>query len=264
MIRRDQSCICLLISVQIDDLETPYTTYCAKFCTGFDSWEPVVSNPRLRTTLALFSTSNPPPLSLSSSPHPSEPPIWTLDELFILPKGRLKYYKKLYTRLLKSTTPGRSDHKLLSGALEKLDKLIDTLDSRASIRLDSATSTQQMPTPPVETADEVVIDMRFRDSTAPASMRANDVLPPPPDHRDSGSTHGSSQFSGCVFSSSMKFASSSRAEAKIADAAPMILRLRRKVERLAPQRPLCQCQLPIWRSDFLPSGRWTSSRWHPR
>nr|VWO94383.1 3-isopropylmalate dehydrogenase (EC [Ganoderma boninense] len=117
--------------VQIDDLEGPYTNYSIKYCLGFDTWEPVQANPRVLTVLAMFSSSCPPPLPPSSPAHPAVPPIWTLDELFVLPKSRIKYYKKLYNRLLKSTAPGRSDHRMLTGALEKLDQLLATIDSRS-------------------------------------------------------------------------------------------------------------------------------------
>ncbi len=90
------------------------------------------SNTRLPSIIAAFSTALPPPTSLITSPD--DPPLWTLDALFLLPKLRLKYYKKLYSRLLKSTVPGRSDHRLLVGALDKLDGLLDTLEQRAQIR----------------------------------------------------------------------------------------------------------------------------------
>lgn len=139
---------------QIDDLETPYTTYCSKYCCGFDSWDPVQSNPKLASIIETFSAAHPPPLTTA------DPPIWTLDALFLLPKARLKYYKKLYNRLLKSTTPGRSDHRLLIGALDKLDGLLDTLDSRANVQVGSS-SRESIP-PPQESEDEVVIDMRTR------------------------------------------------------------------------------------------------------
>lgn len=52
-----------------------------------------------------------------------------------MPATRLKYYKKLYARLLKSTQPGRSDHKLLLGANERLGRLLSTVEERASIRV---------------------------------------------------------------------------------------------------------------------------------
>ena len=56
-----------------------------------------------------------------------------MDALFSLPRARLKYYKKLYTRLLKSTQPGRSDHKLLTEAVEKLESLLAILAEREGV-----------------------------------------------------------------------------------------------------------------------------------
>jgi hypothetical protein len=74
--------------------------------TSFDDWHPVQSNNVLPGILA----------ALPGSP--------TLDSLFGLPLQRLHYYQKLYSKLLKSTQPGRSDHRLLMGANEKLDGLV--------------------------------------------------------------------------------------------------------------------------------------------
>ncbi|KAG6381255.1 hypothetical protein JVT61DRAFT_5659 [Boletus reticuloceps] len=115
----------------IDELEQPYMTYADRYCIGFDDWQPVKSNPKLPTVLQGFSVSNPPP-SLPQPTHLPSRSLWTLDALFLLPKGRLQYYRKLYSKLLKSTTPGRSDHRLLTGALVKLDDLLATLDERAN------------------------------------------------------------------------------------------------------------------------------------
>ncbi|KII93560.1 hypothetical protein PLICRDRAFT_49601 [Plicaturopsis crispa FD-325 SS-3] len=138
----------------IDDLDTPYTNYSTKYLAGFDAWEPVQSNARLHTILATFSAANPPPLSaLASYPSGDDTPTWTLDALFLLPKARLKYYRKLYSRLLKSTTPGRSDHRLLVGALDKLDTLMNTLDDRANITVGGGV-------PMREEEEEEVIDLR--------------------------------------------------------------------------------------------------------
>ncbi|KAI0691336.1 hypothetical protein BC835DRAFT_122657 [Cytidiella melzeri] len=162
-----------LLMKWIDDLDAPYAKYVTNYCLGFDSWEPVQSNERLRTTLAMFSANNPPP---SAEEHPSQPPLWTLDELFLLPRHRLRYYRKLYSRLLKNTAPGSKDHKLLSAALEKLANLTKNLEERAAVRVD-----QGLKSVP-EAEDEVVIDLRMRDST----------LPIPPSQRESDSTRGSS------------------------------------------------------------------------
>jgi len=101
--------------------------------------------------LEAFSEANPP----ASGSQSLDFPVWSLDELFLLPKARIKYYKKLYGRLLKGTQPGRSDYKLLIGAAEKLDKLLATVEARMSI-------TPGLPavTSPVSAADEVVVDFR--------------------------------------------------------------------------------------------------------
>ncbi|KAF9240863.1 hypothetical protein BU15DRAFT_87438 [Melanogaster broomeanus] len=129
----------------IDDLERPYTTYADKYCAGFDDWQPVKSNPKLSGVLETFSASSPPSSTMVQAPHLRDPSLWTLDALFILPKGRLQYYRKLYSKLLKTTTPGRSDHRLLTGALEKLDGLLTTLDDRAHNRVGES---DPMPPPP--------------------------------------------------------------------------------------------------------------------
>lgn len=64
---------------------------------------------------------------------PAKPQEWSLDKLFGAPQKRLLYYKKLYSRLLKTTSPGRSDHRLLVGANETLDRLIATCEERRGI-----------------------------------------------------------------------------------------------------------------------------------
>ncbi|KAI0257647.1 hypothetical protein BJV78DRAFT_1293883 [Lactifluus subvellereus] len=135
----------------ISELEAPYTSYCERYCVGFDVWEPVCNNTRLPDVLAAFSATLPPPNTSSADPGSS---VWTLDELFFLPKGRLRYFKKLYGRLLKGTQPGRSDYKLLAGAAEKLDKLLSVLDTRANIKVGSSTPAA------LEIEDEVVVDLR--------------------------------------------------------------------------------------------------------
>jgi hypothetical protein len=136
---------------QIDDLEQPYSNYCARYIAGFDRWPPVQDNARLFPVLDAFSATFPPP----------DTDVWTLDALFLLPKGRLKYYRKLYGRLLKSTTEGRSDHRLLVSAVERLDQLQQLLEERAELHVGSI-SAAPAPAPPIETVDEVVIDMSVR------------------------------------------------------------------------------------------------------
>ena len=174
------------VSRQINELEVPYTSYCERFCTGFDAWEPVRSNTRLPDVLAAFSANLPPPSASSGNPDSQ---IWTLDELFLLPMGRLKYFKKLYGRLLKGAQPGRSDYKLLSEAAEKLDKLLAILDARAIIR--AGASPPAVP----EAEDEVVVDLR-----SPTEVSKTQELPPveTTTGSETSSARGSSLSSTCV------------------------------------------------------------------
>ncbi|KAJ3719826.1 hypothetical protein C8R42DRAFT_671889 [Lentinula raphanica] len=170
----------------IDDLETPYSTYCSKFVSGFNVWEPVQSNAKLGPILVNFSSSNPP----SSGDE-----VWSLDALFLLPKARLKYYKKLYGRLLKSTAPGRSDHKLLVGAVDKLDRLLETLEQREILRVGFPDDSPAPQYTAHEPEDEIVLDMRTQ------SMRSEPEYPILP-HRTSevepvtGSVSNSTRDSG--------------------------------------------------------------------
>lgn len=143
-------------------------------------------------------------MSVVLPPENGDPPIWNLDALFLLPKGRLRYYRKLYSRLLKSTTPGRSDHKLLLGALDKLDILMSTLESRSTIQVGLSDFPQKSPPPLTE--DEVVIDLRTQSvigktldlapspseqsSRAPSPLKDNVVA------SASSSIHASSRSSG--------------------------------------------------------------------
>lgn len=111
--------------------------------TGFDSWEPVQTNRRLPDVLEAFSQNSPPPHST----------FWTLDALFSLPQVRIKYYLKLYGRLLKNSTPGKSTDKKLYEAVGKLENLLSISESRKDVQLPS-------PSQAFESQDEVVIDTR--------------------------------------------------------------------------------------------------------
>ncbi|CAE6421742.1 hypothetical protein ACGC1H_001836 [Rhizoctonia solani] len=104
----------------IDDLEAPYTRFINAYAVGFDTWRPVQQNPNLARILG----------DLTNALTSGNPQEWTLDKLFALPPQRLKYYKKLYSRLLKTTSPGRSDHRLLVSANETLDRLMATCEER--------------------------------------------------------------------------------------------------------------------------------------
>ncbi|KAI5124637.1 hypothetical protein M0805_004246 [Coniferiporia weirii] len=134
-----------LLMKWIDQLDSPYTNYCSTYLSGFDSWEPAQCNERLSSVLDAFSTTNPPP-----QPGPQN---WTLDALFLLPYSRIKYYQKLYGRLLKNSAPGKSTDKKLIEAVGKLERLLAVVEERSSIPLSG-------PSLAIETTDEVVIDTR--------------------------------------------------------------------------------------------------------
>lgn len=96
----------------VDDLERPYTRFIAAYTSPLDRLPGVVDNPKL--------------VSLLADARPLLPE--SLDQAFTLPLTRLAYYKRLYARLLRSTQPGRSDHRLLVAANGKLDALLESAD----------------------------------------------------------------------------------------------------------------------------------------
>lgn len=106
---------------QVDDLEPAYGRYVAIYLTGFDSYKLVTKNPLLPGILDDVSRTCPP-----------TPPLerWTLDALFLLPYARLRYYRKLYARLLKSTQEGRNDHRMLATASQRLETLVADVEAR--------------------------------------------------------------------------------------------------------------------------------------
>lgn len=104
----------------ITDLSPAYTRYSTTFQVDFDAYDAVQSNVKLGPILSALTWPNTLPLP-PSSPDTASP---SLDQLFLLPVVRLSYYKKLYTKLLKSTQEGRSDHALLLDANEQLDHLV--------------------------------------------------------------------------------------------------------------------------------------------
>ncbi|GAA6043479.1 hypothetical protein JCM8097_000730 [Rhodosporidiobolus ruineniae] len=100
----------------ISDIEPAYTRFATTYQLDYDSYSAVQSNPKLQPIL----DSLPYPPSLPPSDSSS---AVTLDGLFSLPVHRVRYYQKLYAKLLRSTQEGRSDHALLVAANEKLARL---------------------------------------------------------------------------------------------------------------------------------------------
>jgi hypothetical protein len=132
----------------------------------------------------------------ATNPPPSDSGLWTLDGLFFLPRMRLKYYQKLYNRLLKNT-----DNRLLIDAVDTLNMLIATLDSRQTMQVGDQNLAMSVP-PPLETEDEVVIDMMRNEassssSTAKALRTEIDVVTPASEsnsNRDTSSWEGYGRF----------------------------------------------------------------------
>ncbi|KAF9256018.1 kinase-like protein [Marasmius fiardii PR-910] len=102
-----------------------YTSYVQSYHSALDDWEPVVSNTRLNNILSR--------LSLTKITGAS----WTLDELFLLPIGRLKYFKMLYSWLLEEHS---SLHNILLESLEKVDRLLEIYDKRKDVKASSASA----------------------------------------------------------------------------------------------------------------------------
>ena len=103
----------------------------------------------------------------ATNPPPSDSGLWTLDGLFFLPRMRLKYYQKLYNRLLKNT-----DNRLLLDAVDTLNMLIATLDSRQTIQVGDQNLAMSVP-PALDVEDEVVVDMtRTEASSSPSTAKA--------------------------------------------------------------------------------------------
>ena len=109
----------------VDNLQAPYANYLAVYMPLLDTSPSILSNKDLHHVLAQVSRE----LPRSAGPDSA----WTLDAFFALPIERLRFYKKLYGRLLRNTQPGRSDHTMLQSANQTLNELIDTAVRRQSI-----------------------------------------------------------------------------------------------------------------------------------
>ncbi|WFD36526.1 hypothetical protein MCUN1_003409 [Malassezia cuniculi] len=128
-----------LLMQWIDRMEQPYAKFFSVYFQGFDNWEPVTSNESLAKIFAALNKES--PRDGSGKAASSSRPItdaWTLDSIFRLPLCRVRFYKRLYARLLKSTQPGRSDHRLLVGANERIDKLLALAKEREGMSVSGA------------------------------------------------------------------------------------------------------------------------------
>ncbi len=140
---------------------------------------------------------------------------------------------------------------MLSGAIEKLDKLLATLDQRANVQV-GGSKPKDAPPPPFETEDEVVIDMRTRQSTLEPQPRAQASMSPSPSQRASDSTRASGSLSSrselCLVCVRWAFHIHERFTAVDGQRIP---RQQRIVE---PRHRLCRCPLAILSAGFPLNG----------
>ena len=151
------------------------------------------SNERLQTELVSFSESNPP---TSGSPY------WTIDALFLLPRDRIKYYLKLYGRLLKNANPGRGGDRLLTAAVDTLERLTNSLNARLHTSPDDALqlSTESK----ISTEDDVVVDLRDRSGVArKASQDSQSTVKLPSEDVSRGSIASGSSSQSSNFSTEL-------------------------------------------------------------
>lgn len=135
-----------------------YLSFIQIYCSGLDDWEPVKSNRRLSEILNRVSVTK---ITGTS---------WTLDGLFLLPVGRLKYYKNLYSSLLENISHSASHptyHAFL-GFIKKVDTLLEIYEERKDLKA-SSSSVQALisSTYAVDNGDESdALDMHIHSSHA--------------------------------------------------------------------------------------------------
>jgi hypothetical protein len=108
-------------SLQVEDLTAPYERYAAIYLSNFNTYPAIVNNEKLDDILAKVSTTLRP-----------VPPLdrWTIDTFFLLPYARLRYYRRLYQRLLDVGIEGRNDQPMLQDARNTLDRIISSVRER--------------------------------------------------------------------------------------------------------------------------------------
>ncbi|KAJ2962037.1 hypothetical protein NQZ79_g2800 [Umbelopsis isabellina] len=94
----------------VNEMEAPYANYSRSFINNLNDRQDIVGRPALKTVLQALSTQ-----------HSYE---ITMESLINAPIQRLLYYKILYSRLLETTEPGRSDHQLLAQANKRIDTIM--------------------------------------------------------------------------------------------------------------------------------------------
>lgn len=146
----------------MEDLIGPYTRYANIYLAGYDHFPSAANNQKLPGILATISQALPPVSPLKT---------WTLDALFRLPYIRLRYYRRLYGKLLASATEGRSDYNMLKVASDKLNTVVDTVEERLDMDVNQVEAHGE---------DVVLSRIKERQAASPVNQqdrRAGDVPP---------------------------------------------------------------------------------------
>lgn len=158
------------------EIEPAYSRFAGSYRTGFDTFPPILANSKVRPTLDDLEW----PKTLPATPSQTS---LTLDDLFSLPVNRIAYYKKLFSKLLRSTKEGKSDHALLVEANSKLDRVANECKRGATIKIsqpdmDSSTATSPpLPAPPLSPEITRQATLTRMPRSASLSKFAEDDLP---------------------------------------------------------------------------------------
>ncbi|RUS13792.1 hypothetical protein BC937DRAFT_94774, partial [Endogone sp. FLAS-F59071] len=155
----------LRVITQVNDMEAPYANFSRSFVKGLNERADIMSNPELQMVLTN--------LSLQREEN------ITLDTLFASPLERMRYYKKLYVRLLESTEPGRSDHKLLMQANHRIDMVLLMAQKTVSTPKQPPLPVSQPTTPTsVASSTSAVTNSDLAASAATATAAPSKHVPP--------------------------------------------------------------------------------------
>jgi len=118
----------------INDMEAPYANYSRSFISNLNDRQDIVRRPAVKAALYALSVQ-----------HSYE---ITMESLVNAPIQRMLYYKILYSRLLETTEPGRSDHQLLTQANQRIDTIM-LMAKKNTARAMTSPIPSQATSPPV-------------------------------------------------------------------------------------------------------------------
>ncbi|BGP16734.1 hypothetical protein JCM10213v2_004736 [Rhodosporidiobolus nylandii] len=185
-----------LLSRWIPDLEPAYTRYATTLQLDFDSYSAVQSNPNLAPILSSLSY----PLTLPRPPAGHEQV--TMDRLFELPVHRVRYYQKLYAKLLRSTPDGKgkTEHALLLSANQKLARIEQLCEEGLRRSVLAPEEREEVQPEPSERREppKLEVDLGLANGSRPAAdelrssdMSAREDSPTSSSYRSSGATGNS-------------------------------------------------------------------------